>query len=219
MLQSLNNDNLTILVVDDDAAIRGMLSFILEQAGYAVVEASSSSEAILCLEKDSCQILVLDMGMPPSEHDAQEGVKVLDYISQNHLNIKTLVLTGQSEQEASYMAIRHGAFDFLSKPVSSEILLQAVQRAGLFWSQANKLKEREGIQKFDLNLSASDGVKTARNMAEKKLLQQVLKDTGFNIHEAARVLNIKRENVYYLIKKYNLDPASARAYRVQDIDL
>ncbi|HHS99503.1 MAG TPA: Fis family transcriptional regulator, partial [Thiomicrospira sp.] len=49
-----------------------------------------------------------------------------------------------------------------------------------------------------------EGVKSIRNQAEQKLLKQVLADTDFNVHETARRLGIKRENVYYLIKKYSI---------------
>ncbi len=49
------------------------------------------------------------------------------------------------------------------------------------------------------------GVKSARNAAELKLLRQVLSDTNFNVHEVARRLGLKRENVYYLINKYGLE--------------
>nr|WP_279576225.1 helix-turn-helix domain-containing protein [Thiomicrorhabdus marina] len=50
-----------------------------------------------------------------------------------------------------------------------------------------------------------EGVKPVRNQAEEKMLRQVLADTNFNVHESARRLGLKRENVYYLIKKYNIE--------------
>lgn len=196
---------MNVLIVDDDLALRGLLALALEQGGYGVKEASSAEEAISVMRQNPVDLMLLDMGMPPHEHSADEGIRVLDWVTHSGLDVKVIVLTGQESDATSYMAIKHGAFDFLSKPVSNEALLQAVQRAALFLTQTQKLKEQEGVQKVQLDLSMGDGVKSARNAAELKLLRQVLHETGFNVHETARRLGLKRENVYYLINKYQLE--------------
>ncbi|MDG6779109.1 response regulator [Thiomicrorhabdus sp. zzn3] len=193
-----------ILVVDDDDALRGMLAFGLEFEGYKIMEASSRKEALSLLASQPFQVVVLDMGMPPHEHTPDEGLAVLKWLEDNQPQIKTLVLTGQNAESTSYLALKQGAFDFLEKPISSRALLQAVQRAVLFYEQAQKLKEQEGVQKVEIDATLGEGVKSIRNQAEEKLLKQVLADTDFNVHETARRLGIKRENVYYLIKKYQL---------------
>lgn len=197
---------MSILVIDDDIAIRELLSLSLEAQGYQVITAENAEDGIQKLLQNASEIklLILDMGMPPHEHTPEEGLKVLDRISLASLSCKVIVLTGQDAEATSYQAIKHGAFDFLSKPVSSEHLLSAVNRACLFYQQSQKLKQQEGIQKVELDLALGEGVKSARNQAEYKLVKQVLKDTDFNIHEVARRLDLKRENVYYLIKKYDL---------------
>ncbi len=200
----MQSKKLAVLVIDDDISIRSMLGLVLEQAGYSVVLVASSQAAISSLQTASFQVIILDMGMPPNEHNATEGIKVLDFICQNQVSSKVIVLTGQNAEETSYLAIRHGAFDFLAKPVDTVSILQATQRACLFWEQSKRLKEQEGIQNIALSLSIAKGMKAARNSAEEKLLKQILKDTNFNIHEVARRLNLKRENVYYLMNKYGI---------------
>ena len=196
--------NNTVLIVDDDPALRSMLGFLLESADFSILEAASRLEAIEKLREHVIHVVLLDMGMPPNEHTLEEGVAVLDWMSRNLPEVKTLVLTGQNSEAASYEALKHGAFDFLEKPISSEALLNAVKRGLLFYEQAFKLKHEEGIQKLQLDVSLGEGVKPVRNRAEECLVRQVLVDTDFNVHEAARRLDIKRENVYYLIKKYGL---------------
>ncbi|WP_373019522.1 response regulator [Thiomicrorhabdus sp.] len=193
-----------ILIVDDDPAIRGMVSFLLETKGYVITEACSRKEAIESLKEATPQVVILDMGMPPNEHTADEGLAVLDWLSSYQPQVKTLVLTGQDMQTTSYLALKQGAFDFLEKPISQDALLFSVQRAFLFYDQAQKLKEQEGVQKVEIDAFVGEGVKSIRNQAEEKLLKQVLAETQFNVHETARRLGIKRENVYYLIKKYGL---------------
>lgn len=196
-----------IFIVDDDLSIRELVAMSLEAEGFNVKTAENANEAIQILhtEASKIKVIVLDMGMPPHEHTPEEGLRVLDYITAEALNCKVIVLTGQNAESTSYQAIKHGAFDFLSKPVSAEHLMNAVKRASLFYEQSQKLKNQEGIQKVALDLALGEGVKTARNQAEYKLIKQVLRDTDFNVHEVARRLDLKRENVYYLIKKYGIE--------------
>jgi len=196
---------MVILIVDDDPALRSMLGFSLESEGYSILEAASREQALACLSENDIQVVVLDMGMPPAEHSPDEGLAVLDWLSRHISKIKTIVLTGQNVEATSYLALKHGAFDFLEKPVDNLSLMQAVKRACLFYDQEEKLKDQEGLHKVSIDVSLGEGVKHVRNSAEEKLVRQVLMQTQFNVHETARLLGLKRENVYYLIKKYSID--------------
>lgn len=193
-----------ILLVDDDPALRGMLGFSLEAAGYDVLEAESRIEAIELLSKQIFPVAILDMGMPPHEHTPDEGIGVLEWVQLNQPQVKVIVLTGQNPEQTAYLSLKYGAFDFLEKPISNESLMQAVKRAMMFYLQEEKLKQQEGLQKMQIDAPLGGGVKQIRNQAEEKLVRQVLLETDFNVHESARRLGLKRENVYYLIKKYNL---------------
>lgn len=173
--------NLAVLIVDDDPGICGLLSMFLESHGFKVFEANSSDQAILICQQETIALVILDMGMPPHEHSAEQGLVVLDWLSQHQPRIKTLVLTGQEKQATSYLAIKHGAFDYLAKPINPEQLLIAVERAALFLQQSDLMKSQEGIQRIELDLAMGEGVKSARNQAEYKLIKQVLQDTDFNI--------------------------------------
>lgn len=193
-----------VLVADDDLSLRKFLVMALETSGYVTVEASNAESCLQALSSENISVLVLDMGMPPHEHSLQEGVKVLDTVAQQFYLVKVIVLTGQEVEVASYTAIKHGAFDFLEKPVSAETLISAIKRAELFIKQEQKLST-EGVEKFDVQIHMGEGMKKVRNAAEQKLLKKVLADTNFNVHETARRLGLKRENVYYLINKYGLE--------------
>ena len=193
-----------VLLVDDNPALRGLLGFSLELSGYSIIEAESREEALQCLKSQSVQVVVLDMGMPPNQYSPEEGLAVLDWVTTHQPEVNVLVLTGQEAESISYLALKKGAFDFLEKPVTADALVVAVKRACLFFEQTEKLKQQEGVQKVQIEVTLGQGVKEARNQAEKKLVKQVLVDTGFNVHESARRLGLKRENVYYLIKKYQI---------------
>lgn len=193
-----------LLLVDDDPALRGMVGFSLESAGYDVTEVESRAAAIHCMSGVCFAVVLLDMGMPPHEYTPKEGLAVLEWINANQPQTKVIVLTGQDAADTSYLTLKHGAFDFLQKPISNDEMLQAVKRAILFFEQENKLREQEGVQKVQIDATLGEGVKHVRNQAEEKLVRQVLAQTEFNVHESARRLGLKRENVYYLIKKYGL---------------
>lgn len=193
---------LKLLIVDDDPALRGMLSFSLENAGYEVLEADSRLQAIQVLSEMFFPVVILDMGMPPAENTADEGLAVLGWLNQHQPQSKVIVLTGQHPDSTAYQALKLGAFDFLEKPIAVQEILPAIKRAWLFYSQAQKRMLQEGVCAIQIESTLSEGVKAVRNSAEKKLLENVLAQTAFNVHETARRLGLKRENVYYLIKKY-----------------
>ncbi len=195
-----------VLVVDDDIALRGMLGMALESKGFTVIEAGSANKAIAILQADKeIYLVVLDMGMPPNEHLPTEGIKVLNWITDNSVTIKTIVLTGQEADATSYQAVLNGAFDFFEKPVEFSLLLNSLKRADLFNRQMSKIEKQEKFRKIELKVVIGEGVKKIRDAAELKLLKKILHETNFNVHHTGRVMGLKRENIYYLIKKYGLD--------------
>ncbi|SIN87203.1 regulatory protein, Fis family [Sulfurivirga caldicuralii] len=193
-----------ILVVDDDAALRNMLALLLEGEGHDVALARDRHCAVAQLHQHAFDVVFLDMGMPPHEHTLEEGLQVLDWLQQHPRRLKTIVLTGQNRSESAYAAIRHGAFDYLSKPVEEGRLLHALERALLFLDNEQRLRNEAGEEKLTLTLPVGEGVKPVRNRAEEQLLRQVLEESAYKIHETARRLNLNRENVYYLLKKYGI---------------
>lgn len=196
-----------IWVVDDDPLLSSTLVYTLETSGYSVESFARADEVITALKSSSSdeppQIMILDMGMPPHKHGPEEGLRVLDYLSEYQLPTKTLVLTGQDAEKMALLAVEHGAFDYLQKPVDESSLLNAVKRAQLFYEQEQKLQS-QNQQQIKLNVQLGEGVKQVRNQAEEKIVRRVLQQTGFNVHETARQLGLKRENVYYLMNKYGI---------------
>jgi transcriptional regulator with GAF, ATPase, and Fis domain len=78
-----------------------------------------------------------------------------------------------------------------------------VARASLF-----ALKERElraaGVARIAINTPLGDGLKTVRADAEERLVRQVLRETGFNVYQSAKRLGVRRENIYYFLKKFGI---------------
>lgn len=201
-----NTDRQTefVLLVDDDADLRGALSGVLEMNGFKTLEADSRKSAIRYLDsKPSVAVVILDLGMPPAVHSTEEGLGVIRAATESLHPAKIIVLTGQDQERSALEAIREGAFDFLAKPASLQDILLAVRRAQLFYGN-EKLMSQEGTTRLHLNAKVSDGLKAVREEAEEKLVRQVLKDTDFNVYASAVKLGLKRESIYYFMKKFEI---------------
>lgn len=194
----------SILIVDDDAALRGALGSTLDMQGYTVLEAESRKTALEVLAvNEDVAVIILDLGMPPAVHSTEEGLQVIRAVSGMMHAAKIIVLTGQDQEQSALEAIREGAFDFLAKPASINDILKAVSRALLFYRKEQTMAE-EGTTRLQLNAKVSDGLKAVREEAEERLVRQVLKDTGFNVYASAAKLGLKRESIYYFLKKFEI---------------
>lgn len=194
-----------ILLVEDDPALRLVMRNLLESHDYHVQEADCRVAAEEILKQDSAiAAVVLDLGLPPSPHTTSEGLATIKAIISGLYAAKIVVLTGQDEESSALAAIKEGAFDFLAKPSSSEDILNAVQRAVLFYRNERTLSDQEGLTRLQINARVEDGLKAVREEAEERLVRQVLKDTDFNVYQSAARLGLKRESVYYFLKKFGI---------------
>lgn len=194
-----------ILLVEDDPALRTMLRGLLEMNDFKVHEADRRAVAMEVLRAHpEIRIVILDFGLPPFEHDMFEGIATLMAIQAEIMTAKVIVLTGQDQEAAALAAIREGAFDFLSKPVAYGAIIGSITRASLFLQKEEELS-KEGITRIAVNAQAGGGLKGIRSDAEERLVRQILKETGFNVFQSAKRLGVKRENVYYFMKKFGIE--------------
>lgn len=193
-----------ILLIEDDPTLAELMASALQLRGYSTLHAEQRCIALTLLnERPEIAVVFLDLGLPPNQHDMSEGLSILSAIQVSGHPAKVIVLTGQDQEAAALQAIRGGAFDFLGKPASMAQILTAVERALLFGKKESELIE-QGITRIQFNAVIGEGLKQVRDDAEEQLVRQVLRETQFNIHESARRLGIKRENVYYFLKKFGI---------------
>jgi len=118
----------TVFVVDDDAAVRQGLRFMLRAAGYSV-EAFPSARSFL-EEYDPRQggCLLLDVQMPQ-----MSGLELQQRINVRGWRIPVIFITGHGTVQLAIAAVKAGAFDFIEKPLREEALLESIERA-LHWN-------------------------------------------------------------------------------------
>jgi len=115
-----------ILVVDDEADIRELISGILSDEGYEARAAGSSEEALRALGARRPSLVVLDIWLQGSGMD---GLELLDRIKQDHPMTPVVMISGHGNIETAVSAIKRGAYDFIEKPFETDRLLLIVQRA------------------------------------------------------------------------------------------
>ncbi len=115
-----------ILVVDDEADIRDLVSGILEDDGHHVRTARDSDEALNAFGKRKPSLIVLDIWLQGSRMD---GLDLLANFKEIDPDMPVVVISGHGTIETAVAAIRKGAYDFVEKPFTADRLLHVVSRA------------------------------------------------------------------------------------------
>ncbi len=189
------------MLVEDDMALRKQIRFSLE-GDFSILEAENRKEATELLKSHPIDVVILDLGLPPSGDSPEEGLIILSSIL-NQYSSKVIILTGQKTEGIALESIKTGAFDYLMKPISMEKILFSIERAILFKNAEEEL-EKQGIKKITLDVEVGKGLQTLRDEADKHVILKVLRDTNFNIYQSAKILGVKRESLYYFLKKFGL---------------
>jgi DNA-binding NtrC family response regulator len=116
-------DKGTILVVDDEDALRTVLSSELEGEGYDVATAADGDEAIKIVQKKPFNLVLLDIKMPKVD-----GFEVLKFVKEKYPDVKVIMLTGFADLKNAIESKKLGADDFVSKPYDLVDLLTTIER-------------------------------------------------------------------------------------------
>lgn len=115
-----------ILIVDDEADIRDLISGILSDEGYETRVASDSDSALQALEDRMPSLVVLDIWLQGSRLD---GLEVLDVINDRYPGLPVVIISGHGNIETAVSAIKKGAYDFIEKPFKADRLILVLRRA------------------------------------------------------------------------------------------
>ena len=113
-----------ILLIDDDRAIRLVLSTILKKNNFFPIEASDGHKAIETFKDELPAAVLLDVRMPE-----MDGIQILQELKKIDANIPIIIVTGHADIPTAVQAIKLGAYDFLSKPPHIEKLILTLERA------------------------------------------------------------------------------------------
>lgn len=115
-----------ILVVDDEADIRELVSGILQDEGYSVRTAADSHSALAAIRARRPALLIQDIWM---QGGGLDGLELLDVVKGLDADLPVVMISGHGNIETAVSAIKRGAYDFLEKPFKSDRLILIVERA------------------------------------------------------------------------------------------
>ena len=114
----------TVLVVDDDQSLRRVMEMQLEEIGCQVLVAASGPEALEILASRAIPVVLTDLKMP-----GMSGLELLRRVRKEHTETAVLVITAYGTVESAVLAMREGAYDYLTKPLDYSQLAIVVRRA------------------------------------------------------------------------------------------
>src|SRR6185295_5091995 len=146
----------SVLIVDDEAAIRESLRMILEFEGYRVEEAASGAQTLARVADRMPDAVVLDIKMPE-----MDGLELLKALRERGYEMPVLMISGHADVATAVEATRRGAYDFFEKPLERERVLLALRNA----TEAYRLQteaRRDGGRPVDELIGASLAIKRLR---------------------------------------------------------
>jgi FixJ family two-component response regulator len=190
----------TVFVVDDDDAIRKAVSRLLRSAGIAVTVFASPREFLAQYDPATPGCLVLDIAMPDFN-----GLQLQTALGEKGSILPIIFLTGQGDVSKSVQAMKHGAFDFLSKPVKDKDLLTAVRAA----IERDAVARREQAKLSEIRARLDTLTPREREVLEHvvsgKLNKQIAGDLGITeatvkMHRARVMAKMKVQSVAELAR-------------------
>ncbi len=113
-----------ILVVDDEVRMCESLKILLGGRNCQIETCPSAREAMSWLEKNHCDLMLLDLMMPE-----MDGYQLLDHVKAGYPDVTVIMMTGHASIESAVEALKRGAHDYLGKPFEHDELVKRVQNA------------------------------------------------------------------------------------------
>lgn len=138
-----------VLVVDDEKTIREGMRRILEGEGYTVRTSASGQAAAERIREENFDVVITDLKMP-----GMDGIEVLKTIKILQPDVPVLIITGYSTVETAVETMRQGAFDYIAKPFTSELIIGKVRKAV---DTCPSVMDNSGTEKKEIPLQGFDG--------------------------------------------------------------
>jgi two-component system KDP operon response regulator KdpE len=191
-----------ILLVDDEVALQKTMAPLLRGRGYEVTIAGTAHEALVCVERDRPDLIVLDLGLPDLD-----GIEVCRRV-RARWDLPILVLSARDGERDKVAALDEGADDYVTKPFSPEELLARV-RVALRRVFGSDRPDSGQLQRGDLTIDF-DRRRVIVGNTEVRLTPKEFELLALMARHAGQVLTNVRVLMGQLRKKVEPDPARPR---------
>lgn len=169
---------MTLLIVDDDAPLRGRLARVMQRQGFTVVDAEGVAAARALIAEHEITHAVLDMKLEDGN-----GLEIVPLIQERHPDCRIVMLTGFGNIATAVAAVKAGAMDYLPKPADPEQIASALLQQG-----------------DDMPPPPEDPMSADRVRWEH--IQRVYEQCGRNVSETARRLKLHRRTLQRILAKH-----------------
>jgi FixJ family two-component response regulator len=185
----------TVFIVDDYAPVRSSISRLLRAAGLAVAAFGSPQEFLAQYDPRIPGCLVLDLDMP-----AVNGFELQRILATKGSVLPIIFLTGHGDIPKSVRAMKHGASDFLTKPVNDENLLAAIRVA---------IEKDRGLRREQTNLSEIRAHLATLTPREREVLEYVVtgklnKQIAGDLGTVEQTVKVHRARVMQKLKVHSV---------------
>lgn len=155
------NRDMNILVVDDDPEIVDILTDLLELRGYGVGSAANGALALKELDRQDYDLMLTDINMP-----VMNGMELIRLVHEREKAPVIIVITAYASIQSAIDAIKHGVYDYITKPFKFEIVTNAVEKA----------LERQYLQRENVNLKEMMALyQASESISSQFCLEEVVK--------------------------------------------
>lgn len=164
----------TILLIEDDRFFREMYSNLLQGEGYKVETASCGTDGLVMLANGHYSLVVTDLVMPDIS-----GLEILSHVRENYPTVDVIMVTGNANLESAIFALKHGARDYLVKPVNPDEFKHSVAQC---IKQRHLLDENDELKNMLSLFRASQAIAGCldREHLYHLLVEAIARETGFN---------------------------------------
>lgn len=179
-----------ILIVDDQADIRQLLSGVLSDEGYEAIAVETGEQALDKIKTHRPNVVLLDVWLANPRFD---GVYFLDLIKQTDPSLPVIMISGHGTVETAVSSLKKGAYDFIEKPFKTDRLLATISRAIEFSVLRKELDHLREVMERPYNLV---GISSQTNLL-KQTIERASKTNGRILIQGSS--GVGKQSIAYLI--------------------
>jgi two-component system NtrC family response regulator len=185
-----------LLIIDDDKGIQKQLKWSLSD--YEAVLAGDRESAIAAVRRHEPKVVTLDLGLPPDEANATEGLAALQEILTIAPHTKVIVITGNDDRTNALKAISAGAYDFYQKPIDPDVINVIIARAFSVAAIEEENRKMREVAGSDIGIIGnSEAIERLRMMVKRIAPTQItallLGESGTGKEVTANAVHIASE--------------------------
>ncbi|MCP1835200.1 two-component system response regulator FixJ [Bradyrhizobium sp. USDA 4532] len=175
-----------ILVIDDDAAMRDSLAFLLDVRGFCVATYETASGFLGDTASGPVDCIVSDIRMP-----GMSGLELVRKLKADRADCPVILITGHGDVTLAVEAMKAGAVDFIEKPFEDEVLLRAINNA----LEARPIKPADDVAKLQAEARLADLSSRERDVLQGLLAGKINKVIAHDLGISPRTVEVYRANV------------------------